>query len=349
MVLGSVLNVNGAPAGVNVGIGVNSPTAKLSISTTGTELAGTAAGNTLRTNAGYLSNAVGSEMNLANIGFMSFSNSSLGIRAYRINEGFDWTTTSLLLENDVENVPRAGGGFLAISAKGNIGVNTPNPNVSAALDVASTTKGFLPPRMTKSERDAIPTPVAGLMIWCNNCGAYGQIQVYIGIGWRSIMFESSLAIGDTLQGGKVAYIFKPDDPGYVVGEIHGLIAAPMDQSSGAIWGCVGTDLPGANGILLGTGNQNTIDIVNGCSTAGISARICNDLVLGGYTDWYLPSIDELTLLYTNRIAIGGFSANNYWSSTELDLDNAGTLNFANSAPYTRLKTLYQNVRAVRSF
>jgi hypothetical protein len=98
MVLGSVTNVNNAPAGVNVGIGVNSPNAKLSISTYGVELAGSAAGIALRTNAGTLGTAVGSVMSLANFGFASGNNSSLGVRAYRTSQGSDWTTTSLLLE-----------------------------------------------------------------------------------------------------------------------------------------------------------------------------------------------------------------------------------------------------------
>jgi hypothetical protein len=56
--------------------------------------------------------------------------------------------------------------------------------------------------------------------------------------------------------------------------------------------------------------------MNGCSEAGIAARICGDLVLNGYSDWYLPSKDELNKLYINRVAIGGFANNYYWSSTE---------------------------------
>jgi hypothetical protein len=56
--------------------------------------------------------------------------------------------------------------------------------------------------------------------------------------------------------------------------------------------------------------------MNGCLTTGIAARLCGDLVLGGYSDWYLPSRDELNKLYLNRVAIGGFASNGYWSSTE---------------------------------
>ena len=52
----------------------------------------------------------------------------------------------------------------------NVGIGTTSPNASAQLDVSSTSKGFLPPRMTASQRQAIANPAAGLMIWCTNCG-----------------------------------------------------------------------------------------------------------------------------------------------------------------------------------
>ena len=77
-----------------------------------------------------------------------------------------------------------------------------------------------------------------------------------------------------------------------------------------------------SGTAVGTGNQNTIDIVTGCADAGTAARICSDLVLNGYSDWYLPSKDELNLLYTNHVAIGGFVVGDYWTSTEVNSTNA---------------------------
>jgi hypothetical protein len=48
---------------------------------------------------------------------------------------------------------------------GNVGINNTNPDATAILDVASTTKGFLPPRMTTAQKNAIATPAAGLMVY----------------------------------------------------------------------------------------------------------------------------------------------------------------------------------------
>jgi surface protein len=57
---------------------------------------------------------------------------------------------------------------------------------SAVLDLKSTTKGFLPPRMTIAERDLIESPATGLLIWCTDCGTTGAINIYNGTKWTSI-------------------------------------------------------------------------------------------------------------------------------------------------------------------
>lgn len=165
-----------------------------------------------------------------------------------------------------------------------------------------------------------------------------------------ISFTAAYGIGESYQGGIIAYIFVSGDTGYIAGQTHGLIAAAANQSTGTAWGCGGTTLPGADGTTIGTGNQNTIDIMAACATAGIPARICGDLSLNGYTDWYLPSKDEIAKLYLNRAAIGGFSNVYYWSSSEYTSTIAWVQHFGTGLlANTRSKNSSYYVRAVRSF
>ncbi len=152
----------------------------------------------------------------------------------------------------------------------------------------------------------------------------------------------SLSIGQNYQGGKIVYI---DGSGQ-----SGLIAAPTDQGSGSFWHGSNSGLTGATGVSIGTGNANTNSIIALYGPEQNVARICYDLVLGGYSDWYLPSKDELNQMYIHRVAIGNFSGNSYWSSTEFSASNAWTQDFSNGNQ-TSLYTKYNghNFRAVRSF
>ena len=156
---------------------------------------------------------------------------------------------------------------------------------------------------------------------------------------------TTYTIGQAALGGIIAYINGGGSTG-----TSGLVATSADIGF-ATWGCEGTLIAGADGTAIGTGNQNTIDIMAGCATAGIAARLCGDLVQGGYSDWYLPSKDELNALYINRLAIGGFASDYYWSSTENNSTEAWSQNFdelsTSQDPLSKSLGLY--VRAIRSF
>ena len=80
--------------------------------------------------------------------------------------------------------------FSYITAIGQVGVNSENsiPDNSAMLDVKSTNKGFLPPRMTFAELNAIVNPVSGLTVYCKDCGqgGSGALSVFINGIWNTI-------------------------------------------------------------------------------------------------------------------------------------------------------------------
>jgi hypothetical protein len=161
-------------------------------------------------------------------------------------------------------------------------------------------------------------------------------------------------IGQSALGGIIAYILQSGDPGYDANTQHGLIAAASDQSTGIRWynGTYGIST-GATGTAIGTGlsNTNTIITSQGATATSYAAGLARAYTGGGYTDWYLPSKDELAQLYNNRVAIGGFSGSNvnYWSSSEINGFNAWVYAFALATQGSNPKDNINYVRAIRSF
>ena len=230
-------------------------------------------------------------------------------------------------------------------------------SASAVLEASSTTQGFLPPRMNYYQRTQIVSPIAGLTIWCSNCGASGEMQVFNGAAWTNMIGGTatetiSLSIGDSYQGGKVAYILVSGDPGYDPNTPHGLIAATSDQIGGIQWyngSYINTE---AKGTAIGTGFSNTNKIIasQGGTPTSYAAGVARAYTGGGYTDWYLPSKDELEKLQSNKGTIGDFYNFYYWSSSEVDESKAWFQFFWNGKQYENVKgELRPLVRAIRSF
>ena len=155
-------------------------------------------------------------------------------------------------------------------------------------------------------------------------------------------------IGDSYGGGIVAYILQSGDPGYDANIQHGLIAATTDQSTGIQWYNGSYVVTGATGTAVGTGQANTTTIVTIQGAGSYAAQLCNDLTVGVYDDWFLPSKDELDKLYINKSAIGSF-ADYYWSSSEFNPYDAWLDDFSIGFQVNDDKYLPYPVRAVRAF
>lgn len=150
-----------------------------------------------------------------------------------------------------------------------------------------------------------------------------------------------LAVGMEYQGGIIAYL---DDSGQ-----HGLIAAKEDQSEGIQW-YNGTSISISTSSAIGSGNDNTENIVRLQGDGSYAAKICYDLVIDEYSDWFLPSSGELNLLYQNRHLIGGFDLTAaYWSSSELSSNYAWYQGFSSGYQSNYIKSNTCRVRAVRAF
>jgi len=253
-----------------------------------------------------------------------------------------------------------------------VGIGTNTPDASAALDLTSTTGGLLTPRMTAAQRDAIATPSQGLIIFCTDCASgEGELQISLSSVWKNLPVGDvndppPPQIGDYRDGGIVFYIASPPVDLDGDGDLDtGLVCAIQDYTNAIAWiigGSTQTTANGGTSASIGHGQTNTTAMMNQVGYTGGAAKACNDYSITinqiTYSDWFLPSKDELNQMYQNRETInttasanGGsdFSTNYYWSSTENDNTSAWGEHFYYGYQGSSNKNYPGNVRAVRAF
>ena len=154
-------------------------------------------------------------------------------------------------------------------------------------------------------------------------------------------YPADSLLGKELNGGWIFYV--EEDEAAV------RIVSAVDFSAQAIWGCAGNEIEGADSLGVGYGKWNTEDIIAACSDPNSAAGHCYYSNYKGFTDWVLPSAEEMFFVWENVFNkdIGNFETEKYWTSTEesateaVHLDfSSGNLNFSN-------KTAFYRVRAVR--
>jgi hypothetical protein len=144
-----------------------------------------------------------------------------------------------------------------------------------------------------------------------------------------------------------------------------LVVSINNISTSSVWSNINNIAIGATAQSTwdGLSNSNAIDGQPGETSS--AAQLCLAYSVGTITDWYLPAIDELSLLWHNRFnvnrTLSGNSSfgtisgatqllyNGYWSSTEFDLNQAFYFYFSNGASYPEGKGFSYYVRAVRKF
>ena len=127
-----------------------------------------------------------------------------------------------------------------------------------------------------------------------------------------------------------------------------LEAAPSDQEEAVIWGSR-DKFVGNTSTALGFGSENTSVLYQDGVFVPSALWSCIDLNFGGKGDWFLPSKDELLLMYQKKSIIGQFTNGAYWSSSEVRKEDAWLVEFSNGDTYDELKSRKIRARAIRRF
>lgn len=163
--------------------------------------------------------------------------------------------------------------------------------------------------------------------------------------------DCDLEIGDTHAGGIIFYI----DPS----GCHGLVCAPFDQSDSIRWdNNVGNVFTEARLREYFQGAENTLRIVNTYEANNdhpdyqpYAGLLVSELTLNGYDDWYIPSYDELNLMFTylHLQGLGNFEASEYWTSTENNAFSTFAQEFSTGNRGQKGRYFFLGVRAIRAF
>jgi hypothetical protein len=307
--------------GNNVGIGTSSPASTLDVIGNGNFSAGVSGNNTTPYQAAVYGSSLAPDHDFGVYG-VSNTSSGIAIFGYAPSGMAGYFGGPVGIDGELS----INGNITTnqdIYASGNVGIGTTTP--SAKLEVNGTVKIT---DGTQGANKVLTSDANGMASWQSGSAHY---------------------IGESYGGGIVFYVY---DNGQ-----HGLIAATADQSTGVRWYAgtnINTNTLNYGGVGAGKENTTLILSIQGIGDGtSYAAQLCHyySVTVGGvtYGDWYLPSKVELNLLYLQKTVVGGFTNNNYWTSTEGSNDYAWYENFSSGFDGSYYKTNTYRVRAIRSF
>jgi len=228
-------------------------------------------------------------------------------------------------------------GGASITARGVCWFTSSNPTISNF----KTSDGIGPGIFTSKINDLLPGKQYHVRAYAINSEGifYGPDIAFTTIS------STSLSIGDTHQGGIIFYL-RGTYPNQ-----YGFVCAQKDQGKSVPWYSQSYIYYGTTSNVIGSGQTNTSSLVDRLGDGYYAAKFCDDLVLNGFNDWFLPSRDELGLMYTNlkNNGFGNFTNSSYWTSSECDYLNAYTQYFDTGRQSCNNKFHSYYIRAVRIF
>ena len=222
-----------------------------------------------------------------------------------------------------------------------VGVGTTAPNQSAILDISSSDKGFLMPRMDKIKREQINNPAPGLLVYQTNDNK--GFYYFDGNNWQCLSCgNSKISVCDYYMGGIVFYV-----------EANGSnsIIVALNDIGNRSWEYRQINKNTRASGLFG-GEANTKRLWSNM------VKKCNNYKYDNYSGWYLPSIGELVEINNNLNTVntaitnnGGTNISNslYWSSTEYNSNNTKAYEFNGNQSVNQDKNSSLKYRAVRKF
>ncbi|MDD4150082.1 MAG: hypothetical protein PHE33_08635 [Bacteroidales bacterium] len=256
--------------------------------------------------------------------------------------------TEVSLHSAKISVSILGDGGLNITSKGVVYSQAQNPSLELNQGMTNEGAGI----------DAFVSNLSGLL---NGTTYYARSYAVnaIGVSYSDELSFVTLGIGDIGPGGGIIF--------YDDGVSGGMEVGLMDTEVIMQWGCA-TSSTGASSMIFGSGLENTLAIVNfhnnldnyidnptQCdhdNDGSVAALYCYDFFQNNCDDWFLPSINELSLIY-NNLYLNGFGQFSdyfhYLSSSEVDAYRARAIDFAVGSEMQDAKKSEFLVRPVRKF